>query len=308
VKDSKRQQVDEAVEEMASLLLGKEPQLRLALCCLLAGGHLLIEDLPGMGKTTLSHALAQVLGLSYKRVQFTSDLLPADILGLSIYHREDNSFRFHPGPIFTQVLLADEINRSTPRTQSALLEAMAERQVTLEGETRALPEPFFVIATQNPLEQSGTYPLPESQLDRFLMRMELGYPDAVAERDMLRTMGGGAEVTSLRQRLTMEQLASFRDAVNAVHASESLLDYVQRLARRTRQGGEFAVGLSPRGVLALLRSAKTWALMDDRDHVLPDDVQAVLPAVTAHRLQPGGSFSGDGLALVALLQREVDVV
>ncbi len=308
MKDSKRQQVDEAVEEMASLLLGKEPQLRLALCCLLAGGHLLIEDLPGMGKTTLSHALAQVLGLSYKRVQFTSDLLPADILGLSIYHREDNSFRFHPGPIFTQVLLADEINRSTPRTQSALLEAMAERQVTLEGETRALPEPFFVIATQNPLEQSGTYPLPESQLDRFLMRMELGYPDAVAERDMLRTMGGGAEVTSLRQRLTMEQLASFRDAVNAVHASESLLDYVQRLARRTRQGGEFAVGLSPRGVLALLRSAKTWALMDDRDHVLPDDVQAVLPAVTAHRLQPGGSFSGDGLALVALLQREVDVV
>lgn len=289
-------------------MLGKSTQIRLALCCLFANGHLLIEDLPGMGKTTLSHALASVLGLSYKRVQFTSDLLPADILGLSIYHREDNSFRFHPGPVFTQVLLADEINRSTPRTQSALLEAMAERQVTLEGETRELPSPFFVIATQNPLEQSGTYPLPESQLDRFLMRLELGYPNASAERQLL--SGGDAlkEAASLRQCLTEPQLNRLRESVDGVHASSSLLDYIQRLAARTRDGGEFAMGLSPRGVLALLRSAKCWALMDARDHVLPDDVQAVLESVTAHRLQPSGGFNGDGLALVSLLKREVDVV
>ncbi|MEO1081594.1 MAG: AAA family ATPase [Pseudomonadota bacterium] len=305
---SHKAQIDAAVAEVGKVLLGKEPQLRQAFCCLLADGHLLIEDLPGMGKTTLSHALADVLGLSYKRVQFTSDLLPADILGVSIFHREDNSFRFHPGPIFTQVLLADEINRSTPRTQSALLEAMAERQVSLEGETRGLPEPFFVIATQNPLEQSGTYPLPESQLDRFLMRIELGYPAAAAERQMLRGMGGESRTASLRQCISVEELAVVRAAVDDVHASDTLLDYVQRLAARTRAGGEFAVGLSPRGVLALLRSAKTWAIMEDRDHVIPDDVQAVLPAVVAHRLQPGGSFAGDGLALVALLRREVDVV
>ena len=300
--------VDGAIEEVASALLGKEKQIRQALCCLLADGHLLIEDLPGMGKTTMSHALAQVLGLSYKRVQFTSDLLPADILGLSIYHREDNSFRFHPGPIFTQVLLADEINRSTPRTQSALLEAMAERQVSLEGETRELPDPFFVIATQNPLEQSGTYPLPESQLDRFLMRIELGYPAAAAERAMLQNSAGASQQLNVQQRISTEQLQAIRRAVDAVHTSDSLLDYLQRLADRSRQPGEFAVGLSPRGVLALARCARTWALMQDRDHVLPDDVQAVLPAVTAHRLQPGSGFSGDGMALVALLQREVDVV
>ncbi|MFK7831129.1 MAG: AAA family ATPase [Congregibacter sp.] len=303
-----RSLVDTAVAEVGKALLGKERQLRLAFCCLLADGHLLIEDLPGMGKTTLSYALAQVLGLSYQRVQFTSDLLPADILGLSVYHREDSSFQFHPGPIFTQVLLADEINRSTPRTQSALLEAMAERQVTLEGETRKLPEPFFVIATQNPLEQSGTYPLPESQLDRFLMRIQLGYPDLAAERDMLKNGFGGAQHLTLEQRIDAQQLASVRSAVNDVHAADSLLDYVQRLAGRSRQGGEFAIGLSPRGILALLRCAKTWALMDDRDHVLPDDVQAVLPAVVGHRLQAGGSFSGDGMALVALLQREVEVL
>ncbi|EAQ97847.2 AAA family ATPase [Congregibacter litoralis] len=300
--------VDAAVEEIATVLLGKEPQLRQAICCLLASGHLLIEDLPGMGKTTLSHALAQVLGLSYQRVQFTSDLLPADILGLSIYHSAEGRFEFHPGPIFTQVLLADEINRSTPRTQSALLEAMAEGQVTLEGDTRPLPQPFFVIATQNPLEQSGTYPLPESQLDRFLMRIELGYPDALAEREMLRSTQGAVQKTVLKQCIDEQALEAIRAAVDDVHASDSLLDYVQRIAARSRDGGEFAVGLSPRGVLALLRSAKTWALMDGRDHVLPDDVQAVLPGVTAHRLQPGGGFSGDGMALVALLQRDVDVV
>jgi MoxR-like ATPase len=300
--------VQSAIEEMSRVLLGKEPQLRLALCCLLANGHLLIEDLPGMGKTTLSHALAEVLGLSYKRVQFTSDLLPADILGVSVYHREDNSFRFQPGPVFTQVLLADEINRSTPRTQSALLEAMAERQVSLEGETRPLPDPFFVIATQNPLEQSGTYPLPESQLDRFLMRIELGYPDASAERDMLRGLSAEAGTSPLARCIDEAQLRTLRKRVDAIYASDSLLDYLQRIAARSRQGGEFAVGLSPRGVLALLKAAKSWALMEDRDHVLPDDVQAVLAAVTSHRLQAGASFSGDGRALVELMQRDVDVV
>ncbi|MEM6545761.1 MAG: AAA family ATPase [Pseudomonadota bacterium] len=300
--------VDTAVAEVGAALLGKEEQIRLSLCCLLANGHLLIEDLPGMGKTTLSHALSAVLGLNYERVQFTSDLLPADILGLSIYRKEDGSFHFHPGPIFTQVLLADEINRSTPRTQSALLEAMAERQVTIEGQTRALPDPFFVIATQNPLEQSGTYPLPESQLDRFLMRIELGYPDPNSELAMLREEGASSLPSSLPVCISADDLNGIRASVDKVHSSDSLLEYLQRLAARSREGAEFAVGLSPRGVLALLRAAKTWALMEARDHVLPDDVQAVLGPVLAHRLQPGSGFSGDGRALVTLLQKEVDVL
>mgnify|MGYP001797437602 CR=1 FL=1 len=294
--------VDTAVAEVGAALLGKEEQIRLSLCCLLANGHLLIEDLPGMGKTTLSHALSAVLGLNYERVQFTSDLLPADILGLSIYRKEDGSFHFHPGPIFTQVLLADEINRSTPRTQSALLEAMAERQVTIEGQTRALPDPFFVIATQNPLEQSGTYPLPESQLDRFLMRIELGYPDPNSELAMLREESASSSPSSLPVCISADDLNGIRASVDKVHSSDSLLEYLQRLAARSREGAEFAVGLSPRGVLALLRAAKTWALMEARDHVLPDDVQAVLGPVLAHRLQPGSGFSGDGRALVTLLQ------
>ncbi|MEO0437215.1 MAG: AAA family ATPase [Pseudomonadota bacterium] len=300
--------VDGAVAEVGAALLGKEEQIRLSLCCLLANGHLLIEDLPGMGKTTLSHALSAVLGLNYERVQFTSDLLPADILGLSIYRKEDGSFQFHPGPIFTQVLLADEINRSTPRTQSALLEAMAERQVTIEGETRVLPDPFFVIATQNPLEQSGTYPLPESQLDRFLMRIELGYPDPSSELSMLREEGAADTHRSLPVCISAEDLNRIRTSVDQVHTSDSLIEYLQRIAARSREGGEFSVGLSPRGVLALLRAAKTWALMEARDHVLPDDVQAVLGPVLAHRLQPGSGFSGDGRALVTLLQKEVDVL
>lgn len=306
--ESYRSQADQAIDALSRELLGKQGQLRLALCCLIADGHLLIEDLPGMGKTTLSHALARVLGLSYQRVQFTSDLLPADILGLSIYHRDDDEFRFHPGPIFTQLLLADEINRSTPRTQSALLEAMAEKQVTLEGETRALPDPFFVIATQNPLEQAGTYPLPESQLDRFLMRIELGYPDAQSEREMLATQLSERALPELTQCISANELAAMRRDVVKVHASDSVLDYVQRIAARTREGGDFAVGLSPRGVLALLRAAKAWALMAARDHVLPDDVQAVLVSVLAHRLQAGGGFAGDGRALAAILQRDVEVV
>lgn len=303
-----REPIDAAVASVSTVLLGKSQPIRLALCCLLARGHLLIEDLPGMGKTTLAHALARVLGLSYNRVQFTSDLLPADILGVAVYQREDNSFRFHPGPVFTQVLLADEINRTTPRTQSALLEAMAEGQVSIEGETRALPDPFFVIATQNPSEQAGTYALPESQLDRFLMRIELGYPDPGAERDLMKRGDVGSSAAMLEQVMSAERLRAIREQVASVHTSEALLDYVQRLVARTRAGGEFSIGLSPRGVLALLRAAKTWALMEDRDHVLPEDVQAVLGPVAAHRLVPGERFAGDGMALVALLQQEVDVL
>lgn len=301
--------IDSAVEEVGGILLGKEPQIRLALCCLFARGHLLIEDLPGMGKTTLSHALAAVLGLSWKRVQFTSDLLPADILGVSVYDAKDASFSFHPGPIFTQLLLADEINRTTPRTQSALLEAMAEGQVTVEGETRSLPAPFFVIATQNPVSQSGTYPLPESQLDRFLMRLELGYPHPRAERQMFeRRHSGALAINNPQQRITLEQLETIRVAVSKVHASENLLDYLQRLVAFTRQSPEFEVGLSPRGALALLDCAKTWAAMHNRAHVVPEDVQMVLPAVASHRLVPSGDYAGDGNALVDLLQRKVDVI
>ncbi len=301
--------IDAAVAEVGSVLLGKEAQIRLALCCLFSRGHLLIEDLPGMGKTTLSHALADVLGLSWKRVQFTSDLLPADILGVSIYNRSDASFSFHPGPIFTQLLLADEINRTTPRTQSALLEAMAERQVTVEGETRPLPDPFFVIATQNPVHQSGTYPLPESQLDRFLMRLELGYPHPRAERQMFeRGHNSGAERVVLARRISDEQLRQIRSRAATVHASDNLLDYLQRLVAYTRSSAEFAVGLSPRGALALLDCARTWALMHNRGHLVPEDLQMVLPAVAAHRLVPAGDYAGDGMALVELLRREVDVI
>ncbi len=301
--------IDTAVAEVGKVLLGKEPQVRLALCCLFARGHLLIEDLPGMGKTTLCHALADVLGLSWKRVQFTSDLLPADILGVSVYNANDASFSFRPGPVFTQLLLADEINRTTPRTQSALLEAMAEGQVTVDGETRALPDPFFVIATQNPVHQSGTYPLPESQLDRFLMRLHLGYPDPRAERAMFqRRQAPGNAREGLQQVISTAQLAAIRDAVREVQSSDNLLDYLQRLVAYTRESPEFEVGLSPRGALALLGSAQTWAVMHNRNHVIPEDLQAVLPAVAAHRLVPSGDYAGDGAALVALLQRNVDVI
>ena len=301
--------IDVAVSEIGQILLGKEPQIRLALCCLFARGHLLIEDLPGMGKTTLSHALAAVLGLSWTRVQFTSDLLPADILGVSIFDAKDSTFTFHPGPVFTQLLLADEINRATPRTQSALLEAMAEGQATVEGETRPLPQPFFVIATQNPVHQSGTYPLPESQLDRFLMRLELGYPHPKAEREMFeRRHSAAQEIRNPRQCIDSGQLDRIRQAVSQVHASEDLLDYLQRLVAHTRQSPEFEVGLSPRGALALLDCAKTWAAMHDRAHVVPEDVQEVLSAVVSHRLIPSGDYAGDSDGLVDLLLRDVDVI
>ena len=300
--------LDRAVAEVSKVLLGKERQVRLAVCCLVSGGHLLLEDLPGMGKTTLSHALAKVLGLQYRRVQFTSDLLPGDILGASIFDRQTNQFKFLPGPIFTQVLLADEINRSTPKTQSALLEAMAEQQVTIDGETRALPQPFFVIATQNPLTQAGTYALPESQLDRFLMRLSLGYPDPAAERRLLAGEDVRQQLQNLQQCLTPEQLQKLKMAVDNVHASDQLLDYVQRLIAYTRTEPGFAFGLSPRGALALLRSARAWALMSGRGHVVPEDVQAVLPAVVEHRLHADIDHVGDGSALVGQLLRKVSVL
>ncbi len=303
-----QEQIERAAREVGRVLLGKEEQIRLSLCCLLARGHLLIEDLPGMGKTTLSHALAKVLDLSYNRIQFTSDLLPADILGVSVFDQSSNAFSFHPGPVFTQVLLADEINRTTPRTQSALLEAMGEGQVTVEGETRPLPVPFFVIATQNPIHQSGTYPLPESQLDRFLMRMELGYPDPRAERQMFTRDATEISADDLQPCLSAEQLQQIRDAVDGVHASDNLLDYLQRLVAYTRNAAEFAYGLSPRGALALLHCSRTWALMAGRSHVVPEDLQKVLPAVAAHRLVPTSDYAGDSNALIRDILANVDVI
>lgn len=301
--------IQRLIDEISKVVLGKEEQVKMALTCLLARGHLLLEDLPGMGKTTLAHALANVLGLSYNRVQFTSDLLPADILGVSVFDRNNNQFEFHPGPVFTQVLLADEINRTTPKTQSALLEAMAEYQVTVDGETRDLPAPFFVIATQNPVTQSGTFPLPESQLDRFLMRIELGYPDAEAEVAMYKGIDPSRQLANIKPQVTLEQLGKIQQAVDKVQASDALLGYLQRLVHFTRTAPEFAFGLSPRGALALLRCAKTWALVHGRKHVIPEDIQAVMPAVAAHRLRDAADFSDQsGYALVNKALESVDVL
>lgn len=284
------------LEDIDGMVLGKPRQTRLALTCLLAGGHLLLEDLPGMGKTTLAHALAHALGLDFKRIQFTSDLLPADVLGYSVFDRVNGGFSFHPGPIFSQLILADEINRATPKAQSALLEAMEEGQVTLDGLTRALPQPFFVIATQNPFTQAGVYPLPESQLDRFLMRLSLGYPDAGAERRLLeggaKRARGGAAVTEARA------LAEARAAIGALHLSPALLDYLQTLAAFTRQPGHFVHGLSPRALLGLAAAARAWAWLDGRDFVIPDDVQAVFAAVAGHRLLEAGATPRGGAAWV----------
>ena len=271
------------------IILGKPTQTRLALACLLARGHLLIEDLPGVGKTTLAHTLARLLGLQFSRIQFTSDMLPADVIGLSIFDRDKSEFRFLPGPLFSQVLLADEINRATPKTQSALLEAMEERQVTTEGETRPLPEPFFVIATQNPSSQIGTFPLPESQLDRFLMRIELGYPDRNAERALLESGGRRDQLPTLDACFTPEQIAPLQQKVAAVHAAPPLLDYLQTLIEATRNTPKFIHGLSPRAALSLLAAARAWAFIDSRSMVLPEDVQAVLPSVACHRLRLSGN-------------------
>jgi len=299
--------IDRTIANIGDVLLGKELEIRQALCCMLAGGHLLLEDLPGMGKTTLAHALATTLGMSFGRVQFTSDLLPSDILGVSIFNSESAQFVFQPGPIFNQVLLADEINRATPRTQSALLEAMAESQVSIDGETRPLPSPFFVIATQNPIYQSGTYALPESQLDRFLMRLSLGYPNAQAERQLL-LRGEQRGNVSLPASMSADELTAIRAAVAEVTLSDSLLAYIQRLTAFTRNAPEFAMGLSPRGALALVAAARTWAMMAGRHYVVPDDVQAVIEPVVAHRLVPSADYAGDGAALVAMMQRSVDVI
>ena len=291
------------------ILLGKEEQVKLALACLFARGHLLIEDLPGMGKTLLSHALAKVLGLSYNRIQFTSDVLPADVIGTSIFDKNTGEFRFIEGPLFAQVVLADEINRATPKSQSALLEAMEERQVTVEGVTRPLPAPFFVIATQNPATQTGTFPLPESQLDRFLMRIELGYPEPDAERELLRGGDRRKKLELLDAIADLESLAGLQLAVDDVRVSDPLLEYVQRLVGYSRRGGEFAFGLSPRGALALLHSARAWALIHDRRHVVPEDVQAVLPSVVEHRVRAAADYAGHGGgALAQKLLTSVDVV
>ena len=301
--------IENTLSQVGTVLLGKRHEIKLALACLLSRGHLLIEDLPGMGKTTLAHALAQALGLSFNRIQFTSDLLPADILGVSIFDKNTSKFTFHPGPIFNQLLLADEINRTTPKTQSALLEAMEERQVTVEGETRPLPSPFFVIATQNPGTQAGTFPLPESQLDRFLMRIELGYPDPAAERELLKGEDRRHILARLKPSLGIRELVDLQQQCQEVKVSEALLDYVQRLVQYTRQAPEFAYGLSPRGSLALLACARAWALIDQRSHVVPEDVQAVLPSVVEHRLREAADFTGHGgTALAQRLLTRVDVI
>lgn len=273
------------LEDAGQLIVGKSHSLRLALTCLLAGGHLLIEDVPGVGKTTLAHVLARLLGLDFQRIQFTADMLPADILGVSIYDREEGRFHFHPGPVFAQVVLADEINRATPKTQSALLEAMEEQQVTADGETRALPRPFFVIATQNPQTQLGTFGLPESQLDRFLMRISLGYPDPQAERELLAGGDRRAMLEGVTPLVDPSTVLRWQTDVTQVHVAPALLDYVQRLLDASRASPRWPLGLSPRAGLAIVRAARAWALLDGRGQVVPEDVQAVFPSVAGHRLK-----------------------
>lgn len=273
------------IDQLETIIAGKRAQIELAVCCLLAGGHLLIEDLPGVGKTTLAHALAAALRLRYARAQFTADLMPSDLLGTSVFDRNRGEFVFHPGPVFSQVLLADEINRAGPKVQSALLEAMEERQVSIDGNTRKLPEPFFVIATQNPFDQLGTHALPESQLDRFLLCISLGYPSRAAERALLEGRDRRELIAELRPELDPEGLIALQRQARAVHAAPALLDYVQELLAQTRNGRWFVEGLSPRAGLALLRAARAWALLQGRDYLIPDDVQHVFPAVAAHRLR-----------------------
>jgi MoxR-like ATPase len=301
-----RHALEACLQAANEILLGKEVQVRLALTCLIADGHLLIEDLPGMGKTTLSHTLAKVLGLSFQRIQFTSDLLPSDILGTSVFDKDSGQFVFHPGPIFAELILADEINRATPKSQSALLEAMEEGQVTIEGATRPLPQPFFVIATQNPTSQGGTFALPESQLDRFLMRLSLGYPAKAAEKALLLGEARRDLLPRMTALLSHAQLAELQAQAKRVRVSDALVDYVLRLVEATRTQPQFAWGLSPRGSLALLAAARAWALVVGRDYVIPEDVQAVLPSVVSHRLRERADPTGQGgSALVQWLLREV---
>jgi MoxR-like ATPase len=300
--------IPRVIEQASQIILGKEPQIRLALACIFARGHLLIEDVPGVGKTTLAHVLAKTLGLNFHRIQFTSDMLPADIIGVSIFDRDAGSFKFHPGPIFSQLILADEVNRATPKTQSALLEAMEEHQVTAEGETRPLPEPFFVIATQNPSYQVGTFPLPESQLDRFLMRIELGYPDRAAERQLLQGVDRRDLIAALDPCLEPGELVELQGQVSQVYAAPAIMDYIQVLVEYTRNSPHFQSGLSPRASLAMLHSARAWALLEGRDKVLPEDVQAVLPGVAGHRLRASGdAVRQSSVELVAELARAVPI-
>ncbi|MBD9354402.1 AAA family ATPase [Methylomonas albis] len=297
--------LDRLLAAANQIILGKQPQIRLAVCCLLARGHLLIEDIPGVGKTTLAHTLARLFGLEYQRIQFTSDILPADIVGSSVFDAHQQLFSFHPGPIFKQMILADEINRATPKAQSALLEAMEERQVTVEGRTYPLPQPFFVIATQNPAHQIGTFPLPESQVDRFLMRIELGYPNRQAERELLSGQPRHVLIDKLPVALLPEQLAGLQQETDEVHVSPALLDYLQAILAFSRQSNDFASGLSPRAGLGLVAAAKAWAYIDKRYAVLPEDLQAVLPAVAGHRLNAGAN---DSAATVAPILKHVSVL
>ena len=298
--------INEALRQVEMLLVGKSKQVKQSMACILAGGHLLVEDVPGVGKTTLSHALAVTLGLEYARVQFTSDLMPADVLGSAILER-DGGFRFQPGPIFHQVLLADEINRSTPRTQSAMLEAMEERQVTTDGVSRVLPKPFFVIATQNPSRQSGTFPLPESQLDRFLMCISIGYPDAAAEVDILMGRDRRLMLRDILPVLSATDLLAVLSAVESVHVSEPVAKYVQRIAHSTRTSGAYIDGISPRGAIAHLKAAKAWAFLEERDYVCPDDVKAVAVPVLSHRLRTSRLDAGNRENLIEELLNTVKV-
>ena len=292
VPDRMHRSLDDALAQVNGLVLGKAREVKLAFTTLLAGGHLLIEDLPGLGKTTLARSMAASLGLDFQRLQFTSDLLPSDITGLSIFDQTAREFRFHSGPVFTQLLLADEINRAPPRTQSALLEAMAEQQVTIDGVSHSLPQPFFVVATQNPVDLAGTFPLPDSQMDRFLLRLRLGYPDAGAEREMLAGEDRRDLIAQSMPRLTGDEVLALRAAVERVHASEALVGYVQQLLQESRRHPGVRVGLSPRAGLGLLRGARAYAMLEGRDHVLPEDVQQLFAQVAAHRLVPESESAG----------------
>ena len=301
------QKIKSILDQLNTVIVGKSARVQDCVACLLAGGHLLIEDVPGVGKTTLAHALAHVFGLQFARVQFTADLMPSDLIGVSVYERGKEAFMFHPGPVFAQVLLADEINRASPKTQSALLEAMEEKQVSVEGETRTLPEPFFVIATQNPHDQLGTYALPESQLDRFLMRISLGYPDRAAERELLSGQDRRAMANTLRPLVSPLDLAELQQQVLAVHASDPLLNYVQDLIAATRSGRWFLQGLSPRAGIALVRAAKAQAMICGRDYVAPDDVQAIVAQTIAHRLVPVGDAGRGAVEQVRAMVAAVDL-
>jgi MoxR-like ATPase len=305
-KDANRVALDRARTAIGGIILGKDAQIALALSCLLARGHLLIEDLPGLGKTILAQALAHVLGLSYRRIQFTSDLLPADIVGVSVFEQSKGEFKFQPGPIFAQLILADEVNRATPKAQSALLEAMEEHQVSVDGNTRPLPDPFFVVATQNPSDQIGTFPLPESQLDRFLMRLELGYPNAENERELITGEDRRSMLENVEPSVTPEALTTLQKAAAIVHMSDPLIDYIQELVRQTRESPEIDIGLSPRGALALAAAAKAHAFVEHHSGVFPDDIQAVFAVVAGHRLKPAGNTSFRSAA--ELCQHVLDTV